>query len=82
MKVRSQRPGGPFETVRPGSGRELAAWPANLRGLLDEFEGRAAGDTMDFADGEVEPLGFGTQGAYWAGRKANVYMWIPRYNFQ
>ena len=83
VKVRSQRPeDGRYETVRPGSGRELAAWPANLRGLLNEFEGRAAGDTVDFADGEVELLGFDTQEGHWAGRKANVYMWIPRYNFQ
>ena len=83
VKVRSQRPeDGRYETVRPGSGRELAAWPANLRGLLNEFEGRAAGDTVDFPDGEVELLGFDTQEGHWAGRKANVYMWIPRYNFQ
>ena len=61
VKVRSQRPeDGRYETVRPSSGRELAAWPANLRGLLNEFEGRAAGDTVDFADGEVELLGFDT----------------------
>ena len=83
VKVRSQRPeDGRYETVRPSSGRELAAWPANLRGLLNEFEGRAAGDTMDFADGEVELLGFDTQEGHWAGRKENVYMWIPRYDFQ
>ena len=82
VKVRSQRPDGRFETVRPGSGKKLAAWPANLRGLLDEYEGRAAGDNIDFADGEVELLGFYTQEALWAGKTANVYMWIPRYNFQ
>ena len=82
VKVRSQRPDGRFETVRPGSGRNLAVRPANLRVLLEEFNGRAAGDTMDFDDGEIEILGFDAQESYWACQKAHMYLWIAAYNFR
>ena len=69
MRVGSERPNGRFETVRPGSGRNLAVRPANLRVLLEEFNGRAAGDTMDFDDGEIELLGFDAQESYWLARR-------------
>ena len=45
------------ETVRPGSGTELAVRPENLRGLLDSYDGRAAGDEVAFADADRELLG-------------------------
>ena len=82
VRVGSQRPNGRFETVRPGSGRNLAVRPANLRVLLEEFNGRAAGDTMDFDDGEIVLLGFDAQESYWACQKAHMYLWIPAYNFR
>ena len=82
VRVGSQRPNGRFETVRPGSGRNPAVRPANLRVLLEEFNGRAAGDTMDFDDGEIELLGFDAQESYWACQKAHMYLWIPAYNFR
>ena len=82
VRVGSQRPNGRFETVRPGSGRNLAVRPANLRVLLEEFNGRAAGDTMDFGDGEIVLLGFDAQESYWACQKAHMYLWIAAYNFR
>ena len=45
------------ETVRPGSGTELAVRPENLRGLLDSYDGLAAGDEVAFADADRELLG-------------------------
>ena len=82
VRVGSQRPNGRFETVRPGSGRNLAVRPTNLRVLLEEFSGRAAGDTMDFDDGEIELLGFDAQESYWACQKAHIDLWIAAYNFR
>ena len=59
MRVGAQRADVRFETVRPGSGDQLAARPANLRWLLDAYNGRAAGDDVDFEDGsEIELIGF------------------------
>ena len=47
----------------------LAVRPANLRGLLEVYDGRAAGETMEFDDGEIELLGFDPKGAYCIPRK-------------
>ena len=61
-----------------------ASLEQSLKGrvLLEEFNGRAAGDTMDFDDGEIELLGCDAQESYWACQKAHMYLWIPAYSFR
>ena len=83
-----QRADGRFETARPGSRSdgsrdELAVRPENLRLLLEEYGGFAAGDEVDFAGGEVVLLGFDRETDYWActqdvsGSGQCQYVWIP-----
>ena len=73
VRVGPRRANGRFETVRPGSGDQLAVRPENLRGLLEKYDGRHAGDKMAFDDGELELLGFDPVEAFWACKKANMY---------
>ena len=81
VRLGSHRADGRIETERPGSGQEMAARPENLRGLLDVYDGRAAGDKMEFDDGEIELLGIDPKEAHWACKKGSWYLWIPEYNF-
>ena len=81
VRVGSQIANGRFETVRPGSGDQLAVRLENLRGLLEKYDGRAVGDEMAFDDGVLEPLGFDPE-AFWAGKKANIYLWVPARYFR
>ena len=73
VRVGSRRANGRFKTFRPGSGDQLAVRPENLRGLLEKYDGRHAGDKMAFDDGELELLGFDPVEAFWACKKANMY---------
>ena len=57
VRVVSRCEDGRLETVRPGSRTKLAVRPENLRGLLDSYDGRAAGDEVAFADADRELLG-------------------------
>ena len=43
VRVGSQRPNGRVPTMRPGERKEIAVGPANLRGLLEVYDGCAAG---------------------------------------
>ena len=85
--IGKQRGNGRFETVRPGSRpdgsrEELAARPENLRLLLAEYQGIAAGDEVDFVGGVLELLGFDPETACWAGKQEissgqYQYVWVP-----
>ena len=86
--VGMQRDDGRFETVRPGyrpdgSREELAARPENLRWLVEEYDGLAAGDEVDFAGGEIVLLGVDRERAYWACKQETScsgqfqYVWVP-----
>ena len=68
--------------MRPGSRTKLAVRPENLRGLLDSYDGRAAGDEVAFADADRELLGFDPVEALWACKKANMFLWVPSRNFK
>ena len=77
VRVGSQRPNGRVATMRPGERKEIAVWPANLRGLLEVYDGCAAGERKEFDDDEIELLGFDPKEAFWACKKAGMYLWIP-----
>ena len=77
VHVASLQANGRIAKMRPGTGHPLAVRPANLRGLLEVYDGRALGEAMEFDDGEIELIGFDPKEAYWACKKANMYLWIP-----
>ena len=77
VRVGSQRPNGRVPTMRPGERKEIAVWPANLRGLLEVYDGCAAGERKAFDDDATELLGFDPKEAFWACKKAGMYLWIP-----
>ena len=88
VNVDMQRADGRFETVRPGSRsdgsrEELAARPENLRWLVEEYDGLAAGDEVDFAGGEIVLLRVDRERAYWACKQETScsgqfqYVWVP-----
>ena len=82
VRVGSRRANGRFATERPGSREQLAVRPENMRELLETYDGHAAGEEVDFGDGEFELLGYDPGGANWACRKAGMYCWVPERNFK
>ena len=81
VRVGSRLPNGRYETMRPGSRDQQAVRFDNMRELLETYGGCAAGDEVPIDDGVLVLLGFDPVEAYWACKKANMYIWVPERNF-
>ena len=81
VRVGSRLPNGRYETMRPGSRDQQAVRFDNMRELLETYGGCAAGDEVPIDDGVLVLLGFDPVEAYWACKKANMYLWVPERNF-
>ena len=81
VRVGSRLPNGRYETMRPGSRDQQAVRLDNMRELLETYGGCAAGDEVPIDDGVLVLLGFDPVEAYWACKKANMYIWVPERNF-
>ena len=86
VRVGCSRGDGRVVTLRPASDEEIAVRPENLRILLQQFDGCAAGDLFEREEGEVVLLGFDAAERRWAGeleielgdgRCEYQYLWIP-----
>ena len=74
--VSAGRPDRPAE-----GGDQQAVRLDNMRELLETYGGCAAGDEVPIDDGVLVLLGFDPVEAYWACKKANMYIWVPERNF-
>ena len=87
VRVGEPRGDGRIVTMRPASQKDkIAVRPENLRILLQRYDGRAAGDSLEHPSGDVVLLGFDAAANRWAGelvielgegRREYQYLFIP-----